>query len=259
MRSERIAIERRLAAKGALLCMYAKLKNPNPRGLGFADSTLNSDEISLGVDPVAAELMEDEEIKMVESERPNPEAEPFIRIVDRDLAAGTGVLSYYTLTGDYARTTYGSLKGAQNVEAAQVEPIQEWFGRSHCLPVRTRWNELAAAVGYFKNVSARQYVAERERFNRFDIIGPSRGILDPDRETSGTLKELRGMLTTLKYACARRNKHWLRVLRQCFLETTVTGALNLSPDFGEGGGGTAGRDTRRAIDEAVREALASVL
>ncbi len=207
--------ELRSAVKASLLAIYYKLNNPNVDiGLDILDpNPLGHPEISLGTSPLATPIGKDEEVGIVESERPNPSAQHFFDLIDHDFAGGMG-LSYYSLTGRFDKTNYGGFRGAMNLEDSQIRPIQNWLGRKMVLPIRRRFNQLAAATGQFRSVSARRFSEEIRRYQRFDVIGPGRNLLDPEKENDATLGQLRGGLTALKIECMRRGLHWIKVLRR---------------------------------------------
>jgi lambda family phage portal protein len=236
--------ELRSAVKAALFVLQANLKNPGSgNGLGIEDDLydMSTGQIALGTSPIAAEMGLGEDIKIIESTRPNPNAQPFFNMLDHDLAAASN-LSYYSLTGKFHEANFGGFKGALMLESAQMQVIAEWLGRAVVLPVRRRWNQMAAAAGVFRTMSARQLAAEQSRFNRYDIIGAGRFLIDADNETKADAAEMRGGFTTLKIECAARSLHWIKVLRQIALENRLCDVLGVKLDHSGGGGGGAGEN-----------------
>ena len=245
--------ELRAAIKAARLLLVAHIDNPGAGALGFEDfggdgDPLGRPELALGNDIVAAEVGKDEKVELIESQRPTDKANNFFDILDHDIAAGTDA-SYYSVTGRFEKTNQSGFRGAMNFESAQMRPIQEWFGRSFVLPVRRRWNELAVGLGRLRNVTASQFNRERNRYQRFEVYGPGRSVLDPDKETEGSLTELRGGLSTLKRECARRQLHWIKVLRQVALENRIADVLGVALDHSKGQGGQRDKNTRTSERE----------
>ncbi len=247
--------EIRAAVKASLLVLAAKLKSPNQGNLGFDiegdPDPLGRPEISLGDSPIAAELHTDEELQLIESKRPNNNANEFFDLFDHDIA-GAVDLSYYSLTGRFDKTNYGGFRGAMNLEDAQMRPIQNWLGRTFVLPIRRRFNQLAIATGEITSIKPFEYRRRRRRFNRFDVVGPGRNLLDPEKENDASLGMLRGGLTTLKLECMKRGLHWIKVLRQISLENKLTELLNITLDHSKGQGGQAEKSTRQASDDTTR-------
>jgi len=241
-RDKFIGAEIQSAAKAALLAMIANRKNPNTGTLGLeTDEESDSDaygneEVKLGSSPLAVEIGIDEDVKMIESVRPTNTANNFIDILDHDIAGGSG-LSYYTLTGRFEKSNYTGFRGAMLVEDAHVKPLQNWFSTRCVLPIRRDFNQQAAGSGLYRTITARKFVRESRKYQRFDAIGSGRQLLDPEAETSAASGRLRAGLTTLKIECARQGLHWIRVLRQRAIEDRISATLGVALDFSKGEGG----------------------
>lgn len=238
--------ELQTAVKAAKLAIIHKLKNPSlPLGFDSSDDPdpLGRPEIELGNSPLAAAVGIDEDVKIIESTRPNTKAGEFFDLIDHDFAGGVD-LSYYSLTGRFDKTNYGGFRGAMNLEDAQIRPVQLWLGRRMLMPIRKRFNQLAVATGEITSISAQQFRREQRRYQRFDLIGPGRNLLEPAAENEAVLGQLRGGLTTLKIECARRGLHWIRVLRQISLENRITDWLQVVLDHSKGQGGQVEKNSR---------------
>lgn len=240
--------ELRAAVKASLHTILHKLKDPYTTSLGFDiddPDPLGTPEIALGTSPLAIQVSPDEDVQIIESNRPNPNAQNFFDLIDHDIAGGLD-LSYYSLTGRFEKTNYGGFRGAINLEDAQMRPIQNWLGRRLVLPIRRRFNSLAVATGQIRSITPREFKAETRRYQRFDVIGPGRSLLEPDSENEAAMGQLRGGLTTLKIECARRGLHWIKVLRQISLENRITDWLGVVLDHSKGNGGQSSGSTRQA-------------
>lgn len=248
-RDQYVTAELATAKKSAALAMVWKKKNPYGANLGLLSTDAESDDdgnrqLRLGTSPVAAVIGEDEDVSIVESNRPNAGAAPFLKILDRYSAAGIG-LSYYTLTGDYESTNFSSVRAAKLDEDGHVRPLQMWFGSQIALPIRKRFNAIAAAVGMFSTVSPDEFTANLRRYQRFEAMGPGRDLLDPDSETNAAISRLRAGLSTLKIECAKRGLHWVRIMRQAKLENQLATILGVKLDFSKGNGGQAAATNTR--------------
>jgi capsid protein len=248
------------AAKNALLLLVQKVKNfKSAANLGLLDDTDASDpygneEMKLGNSPVALRIPAEDEIELLECNRPTDSADSFLGILDRDIAGAAG-LSYYTLSGNYGATSYSSVRAAKLDEDAHIRPLQNWFSSRVALPVRRDFHRQAIALGLLKSVSARDYLKNPRRFSRFDAIGAGRDLLDPEAESNAAAGLLRTCLTTLKQQCAKKGLHWLRVLRQIALENHVLDVLDIALDLSKGQGGqTVGNTRSKSDQEAARAA-----
>jgi capsid protein len=201
---------------------------------------------------MAAQIGIDEDIKILESTRPNANADSFLSILDHDAAGAVG-LSYYRLTGRYESTSYTAVRGAHLDDDAHFRPLQNWFGRGICVPMRREFQALAVASGLFNTVSPVEYRRNQRKYRRFDAIGPGREMLDPEKETEAAISKLRSGLTTLKIECARRGLHWLRVLRQVKMENRIAELYGIVLDFSKGQGGQVNDSTRNKTSEGATD------
>jgi lambda family phage portal protein len=256
-RDKFLSAELQSAAKAAALAVVFKKKNPYNANLGLLDGGDRSDadgnqQVRIGSSPLAAVIGHEDDVKIVESNRPNAQAEPFLRVLDRYSASGAGV-SYYTLTGDYASTNFSSVRAAKLDEDGHIRPLQDWLAVNVALPVRRRFNSLAGVMGLFSTVTAAEFTENVRRYQRFDGMGPGRDLLDPDGETNAAISRLRAGLSTLKIECAKRGLHWVRVLRQIALENQLTSVLGVVLDFSKGQGGQVTTNTRATSPDATSE------
>lgn len=253
-----VGAEIQKARKAALLLLVHKAKNLRTAGtLGLLDGEDASDEygneeLKMGASPMAVRIGLDDSVELVEGDYPTSSAESFLSILDHDTAGGAGI-SYYTLTGRYDKTNYTSVRGALLDEDGTVRPLQQWFATHVALPMRRDFTRQAIALGRLKSITAADYLANPQRYERFDCIGGGRELLDPQAETEAAAGKLRGCLTTLKLECARRGLHWIRVLRQVALENRLLEVLGISLDLSKGQGGQVSGNTRKK-DEAAEDA-----
>ncbi len=250
--------EIRSAALGAAFILVAQLMDKGAGQFAPDLDDLIADnrgrKYQVGNSPMAQVVGPGESIEMVSSDRPNANAPAFLKVIDRDTAGGAGI-SYYTLTGDYASTNFSSTRAAKMDEDVHISALQQWFGHHVALPVRRDFNRAAAAVGLFKSVTPKEYFRRQRTYQRFDAIGPGRGLLDPRSETEAVVTLLRSGLSTYKEACARRNVHWMRQLIQISAERRIMKRLNVSLDFsknstGETEAGAVGDEVERETVEA---------
>lgn len=232
--------EIRSAALAAAFALVHKIKDSHLAGnLGFDDDYDDNDyygntSVKLGHSPIATTIDPDEDVKIVSSDRPNKDAKSFIGLLDHDIAGGTG-LSYYSLTGDYAATSFSSTRAAKLDEDVHIGPLQAWFATHVALPIRKQFNALAAASGLFTTVTPQQFRRNQATFQRFDAIGSGRDLLDPSSEIKARIDSLRSSMSTFREECARKGKHWIRQLMQVALEKKVSQMFGVELDFSNGG------------------------
>lgn len=245
------------AARCLLAVFLANEARGGGTGFGLLDGTEQTDaygnqEFRLSQSPLAFRLGKDDKVEMLESGRPISTADSFINILDHNIAGGVG-LAPQSVTGRWDKTNFSSGRGALLAEDMHIRPIQNWFARDYALPIRKRFHELAILRRRLKSVTLANYLANPRKYGRFEAIGNGREMLDPEAETGAAAGRIRSGLSHLKLECARRNLHWVRVLRQRALEEGVTRALGLVLDFSKGQGGqvqkpAAGQDEQDPAD-----------
>ncbi len=250
--------ELQTAARAARMLLIAKFKNirAGAAGLGLDDSQEAADAygnlaLKLGASPHAFAIGPEDSIELIETNRPNSNADKFIRMIDHDTAGGVG-LSSFTITGDYSQSNFTSVRGALLAEDAHIRPLQNWFARDLAIPMRKRHQRLSILGRKLKTVTVAQYMANRRKYERFEAIGAGRELLDPSAETEAALGKLRGCLSTLKLECARRGLHWIRVLRQAAWENSVANLFGVVLDFTKGQGSAASSTTRETSADKKR-------
>lgn len=247
-RDKFIGAEIQSAAKAALLTAYIKRKRPGSGSLGLDDGydatdDYGNEKVKLGGSPIFAEIGIDEEVGMIESTKPNPDADPFIKILDHDTAAGAGI-NYYTLTGRYENTSFSSARAAKLDEDGHIRPLQGWFGRNFVMPTRLEWTRQAFASGLITSVGLSEFERNRRKFEQFECIGAGREFISPEEESNAVIAKLRSGQTTLRAELAARGRHWLKTLLQIAMENRVIDKLGITLDFSKGQGGQVASNTR---------------
>ena len=235
-RENLINAELQTALKQALMCLIYKTDFESEEGLGFTQDVDERGRPIVTFDNYtqAIEIGKDEEVKLVETTRPNSEMDKFFKLTDHDAAAAAG-LSYYSLTGRFSETNYTGFRGASNLEAACMAVVQNWFSWRMVCPVRQRWNELAAALGHLKTVSPVDFAKEKTRFQTFDFVGPGRFLIEPDGELKADLAFVRSNIRSHRRICAKHGEHWLKVYRDRSLEQRIEAMLNIRSDYSNQG------------------------
>jgi lambda family phage portal protein len=247
--------EIRSAAVDAAFAFVAKLHNGEKYAeeWGFSDGESGSDEdgnrsFKVGQSPVAATIGVGEELQMVRSTRPNKDAAPFLKLLDRDQAGGLG-LSYYTLTGDYEGTNFTSTRAAKMDEDLRIAPLKAWFATHVALPMRRDFNAIAAAAGAYQSLRPADFRANIRTYQRFDAIGNGRDLLDPFKEGEARTARLRTGMSTFKEECAKRGQHWIKVLMQLAIEKKVRSMFGIELDITKPGNGGATNNEPQGAEE----------
>lgn len=206
------------AALGALFTVCIKRAHGRGTGLGFTsvdgvtDNTSGNSEVRLGRG-IIADLGQDDDVKIIESNRPNRDAAPFIKLINGLHGMATGV-SPLRITQDYSQASYTSARAAHLDDQAFFDVLQEFMVSSAVRPIRKEHQRHAVAAGLIPAVTAAQYRREQVRLEAFFAQPPGREQLDPEMETKAALARIDGGLSTHAIECGKRGFHWRRMGRQ---------------------------------------------
>jgi len=202
---------------GSIASMFTAVhKTEYGNASGLDDGTDDEDQwgnpkLRLGKGTVVTGSPRDE-FEVIESKRPNKDMAPFVDLLMTLIAMGSGI-SVLRLMGRYDRTSYSAARASHLDDQAFVTPLQNHVGRQLVLPVRRAHNDQAAAMGLYRCVTPAEYRRHKRRLSRFDVYGPGREQIDPEKETDGATARCRAGLSNIIIENARAGRHWKRVLR----------------------------------------------
>lgn len=192
---------------------------------------------------VKAESAED--VKVIESHRPNKDIEPFSRfLLNRGSMASN--LSYHRYTGNPTGASFATLRAMINDDREMSLPLTNGIGRHIGRRIRKQHDGTQAALGRYRTVTPAQYGADLARYQDFDVVGPPIRLLNPTEDLQAAAMAIRTGQSTLRRECALRGLNYRQVLRQLAVEGELTRALGVVLDFSSGGGSAAQRTTTTA-------------
>lgn len=147
---------------------------------------------------------------ILESKRPSTTFGTFVEIVQRSVAAMMNI-PYESLTKDYSRTTYSSMRAALNEAWKCYSFYRSWFSRLYTQPV---W-EMVIEEAYLRNFLGLAddidnlspklgFYEGRKYWTSANWIGPAKGFIDPVKEIQATIMALEARLMTYSEAWAER-------------------------------------------------------
>lgn len=147
---------------------------------------------------------------ILESKRPSANFQSFVEIIQRSLAAMLGI-PFESLTKDFSKTNYSSMRAALNEAWKLYQFYRRWFSRLYTQPV---W-EMLVEEAYLRNflgvaddLAALQpkfgFYEGRQYWTSANWIGPAKGFIDPVKEIDATIKALDARLMTYADAWAER-------------------------------------------------------
>lgn len=228
------------AALAALFTVMIKRKHGAGSGVGFtgdgSSTDGNADDygnpiVKLGRG-IVADLGTEDDVKIVESSRPNRDAAPFIKLLLMLQGMGIGV-SQLRLTGDYSQSSYTSARGAHLDDQAYFHVLQHWFAHKFVLPVRRDWTRQAVALGRLRSLSPRQFAKDEWKYSRVKHLAPGREQLDPEKETGAAMRRIRAGFSTWQHECGLRGMDWRRIVIQQARERAFFERYNFTPDLAD--------------------------
>jgi lambda family phage portal protein len=224
---------------GALFTLVLKTENPGA-GFGFVgdgtDETPGADghgnpTVKLG-HGIVSEIGRKDDIEQVSANRPNSNAGPFLDLLTQQMCMA-GNVSRYRMTRDYRATTYVSARAAHLDDQRAFEPMQRYFGRTLCKPVRYTWIEQMVAInGMGGLITASHFAKQRRRWLATELEFGGLMQIDPDKETNADRKAVEACFTTQKAVCRRRGENWRHVYKQRQREQEYAAELGIEPAYG---------------------------
>lgn len=231
--------------------------NPIPSTAATTDSSGNQ---FANLEPGAFfYLRPGEDISMINPSRPNSGAEPWIALMLRGIAVGTG-LSYEIVARDFSQTNYSSNRASQLEDRRRFRQWQSYLKNHLCQPVWDRFSQAAALVGnpWFPTMS--QLNEDCRRYCPVDIQPTSWEWVDPATEQSSTEAAITAFQSTYSDELGSLGRNWRHVFYQRAKEERLLKKLGLvSPNAAIAA--TAKEETAVATNEeataAARQATAT--
>jgi lambda family phage portal protein len=230
------------------------LGDPAAYGENEADGVPLLTEVGLTAGTVARVKAEsNEDVKIIESNRPNKDVEPFVRFL-LNRASMASNLSYHRYTGNPTGASFASLRAMINDDREMSLPLTNSLGRHVGRRIRKSHDGTQAALGRYRTVTPAEYSASLGRYQDFDVVGPPIRLLNPVEDLQAAAMAIRTGQSTLRRECALRGLNYRAVLRQLAIEGELTRALGVVLDFSSGGGSAAQRTTTTADTQVPQSA-----
>lgn len=188
-----------------------------------------------------------EKFRIISSEHPGPAFADFEKSVIRHLAAGMGV-SYELLARDYSETNYSGARAGMLEAWKFFTSRRHLVGQQFARHIYALWLEEAIDKGIVEiPKGAPDFYAAKSAWCGSRWIGPSKGHIDPLKESKADALEMDRGLKTLEDACAERGVDWEENLEQIAREKARMRELGIeATDLGKVLGATANDETDTA-------------
>lgn len=183
-----------VAARGAAAYM-AFVKTPDSTPM--AADLQEGDQRQLVYEPgLVEQLPPGWDIVLNNPNRPNPNMDPFMRLMLREVAAGVGV-SYESLSRDYSQSNYSSSRLGLLDDRDLWRVLQGWFIRSFRAELHRTWLEIAVLSGAIKGLRIEDYLSNRLRFEAARFKPRGWTWVDPTKEVEAYKQAVRCGFTTV--------------------------------------------------------------
>lgn len=140
------------------------LKTSRPYGDEVKDSDGNVIRREIASEPGSWEvLFEDEEMQFPQPTSPNSQADPFLRFMLREMAAGAGP-SFESISRDYSQSNYSSSRLGLLEDRDLWRVIQMWFIRSFREPLHRDWLQSAIFARAIPSIPVTAFAVDPLRY-----------------------------------------------------------------------------------------------
>lgn len=128
--------------------------------------------------------------------RPNTQLDPFMRMMLREVAAGTGS-SYESLSRDYSQSNYSSSRLALIDDRDLWRTLQQWFIRDFRDEVHRRWLQQAVLARAISSINLAEYAATPAKFEAVRFKPRGWSWIDPTKEVEAYKSAILAGFTTV--------------------------------------------------------------
>tara|TARA_R100001594_G_scaffold133136_1_gene173671 strand:+ start:30 stop:1511 length:1482 start_codon:yes stop_codon:yes gene_type:complete len=193
--------------------------NSNPMGLpgtqeNFELTDADGNTVTHVTPGMLLNLGQTGELQMINPNRPNSGAEPFLQYQLRGEASSVPGIKSSTVTGDYKGSSFSSERSADNDIWPEIEVIQEWFGQNFNQPVYEEVVNAGVLAGYFDEVDGFDMDDFRDRSKQLLKVewkGPVSRSINPKDDEAAADNRVRGGRSSPQREAARVGSDWREI------------------------------------------------
>src|SRR3972149_4578619 len=180
-----------VAARGAA-CYMGMIETDNEYGEEQEDGSIVVER-----EPgLTQKLLPGEKYHDVAPNRPNPNMDPFMRLMLREVAAGVGC-SYESISRDYSQSNYSSSRLALIDDRDLWRTLQQWFIRNLRTVIRREWLQQAVLSRAIQSISIDTYAQAPEKFEKVRFKPRGWSWVDPTKEVEAYKEAIRAGFMTV--------------------------------------------------------------
>jgi len=187
--------EAEITAARAAACYMGFIESPE--GESEFATTQEDGSKQLELEPAVVERLDPgEKFTYAAPNRPNSQLDPFMRMMLREVAAGTGS-SYESLSRDYSQSNYSSSRLALIDDRDLWRTLQRWFIRDYRMPIHRQWLQQAVLSGAIPSINIQEYGANPSKFEAVRFKPRGWSWIDPTKEVEAYKEAILAGFTTV--------------------------------------------------------------
>jgi lambda family phage portal protein len=233
MRDLKTYLDNEMQAGAVAACATAVVTTNGPMGGAFGAPSTASQTDSNGnrysyLEPGAVfYLQPGENVSMVNPSRPNSGAEPWINLMLRGIAVGTG-LSYEIVARDFSQTNYSSNRASQLEDRRRFRRWQRYMIEHLCEPVWREFCTAAAMVGRFGFPELSACLDDVDRYCPAEFQPPRWEWVDPTSEQQASESAINAFQSTYAAELGSKGDNWRYIFYQRAKENALLRKLGLT-------------------------------
>ena len=227
-----VYVDNEIQASAVAACFGVAVTTTGRAGSGLMPSTDsestddNGNQFEYLEPAMVVRLNPGESVESINPGRPNSASEPWINLMLRGIAVGTG-LSYEIVARDYSKTNYSSSRTSQLEDRRRFRRWQQYMVGHMCHPFWDRFNEQAATAGVDGFPSMTELLADRRKVTAVEWQTPAWEWVDPQSEQTASDAALTSFQSTYQHELGQRGKNWRNVFYQRAKEEKLKRQLGL--------------------------------
>jgi lambda family phage portal protein len=188
--------EAEIIAARAASCYMATIETEHEYGDIVPEQPQNPNTREIALEPgIVERLNPGEKLNLIDPKRPNANIDPFMRMMLREIAAGTGV-SYESLSRDYSQSNYSSSRLALLDDRDLWRVLQLWFIRNFRMPLHRDWLQQAILARAITSISIENYALDIPKYSAVRFKPRGWTWVDPEKEIAGAKEGIKSGFTT---------------------------------------------------------------
>jgi len=231
MRDLGVYVDNELQASAIASCFTAFIKSETPVGTLLApdgeDTTdVNGNTLEYLEPGIVARIGTNESVDFANPGRPNSASEPWISLMLRGIAAGTGT-NYEAVSKDFSKTSYSSSRSSKLEDRPRQRRWQNYMQWHLCQPVWDEFCNAAARVGLESFPTYSELLDDRRGVAPVEWQLPEQEWVDPTSEQTAASESIKQYMSTYQDELGSRGRSWRATFYQAAKEKKLRMQLGL--------------------------------